>query len=164
MKNIALLLICILLVIQIHSQPVKIINSNILSLSESVNIFYSPTALISNISFAAKEIAEGKAAIEFTFITSRKDIPPRVNINSIALKSSDNKTLTLTKPYHDTIYYNNHGGLCLSTIHLLEKNDVIFMKEKIIATIILIVNEIPLQLRMVRKSQQAIKKIANKSY
>jgi hypothetical protein len=139
-------------------------DANAIYSSPFERLSYEPDDLIADIQFAVRKYPGGYAGVEFIFITNKKDAPANVNIDSFFLKSPDNGTLLLNRPYRDTLYFRKDGGLFFSTLHFIRGNAITFLKENPVITMHLPVNNEMLVIRLSRKSQQKILALANKAY
>jgi hypothetical protein len=141
--------------------PIK--DTDITFTSDQVKFSYTPTDLFSNISIATNKFVDGQKGIEFFFISKPKQTTPIIRIDSIILRSSTNKTVTLSKPFRDTIYYLNDGGLSLTSIHHLDKSEFDIFKQDFVTTIILIVDKKQLLINLRKKSQLKFKDLLNET-
>jgi hypothetical protein len=139
-------------------------DANATSSSTYERISYEPDDLIADIQFAVKKYPGGYAGVEFVFITKQQKTPPNINLDSFLLKSADNGTLLLNKPFRDSISYRKDGGLNYYTLHFIKGNAITFLKENLVTTIILPVNNDKLVIRISKRSQQKMLAIANKAY
>ncbi len=163
MKIITTFIIFYLGTILCYSQPVNNTDTTVTFTSDKLNISYSPSNLFSKISIATNKFASGRQGIEFSLTTKQKLKTPNIRIDSIILKSSVDKILTLNNPYRDTVYYRKDGGLSLMTIHWLNNTQLKMLRQEIITTIILTVDEKPLIIKITKKSQKQFNEVAKKN-
>lgn len=129
--------------------------------SDQIKFSYSPIDLFSSISVAMNKLVNGQKGIEFFFISKPRQKYPNIKIDSIILKTSTGKILTVNNPFIDTIYSREDGGLSLTTIHLLDKNELEILKQYLITTIILSVDSKQLFINLGKKSQRKFKVLVN---
>jgi hypothetical protein len=139
-------------------------DTNAIYSSPYERLSYEPDDLIADIQFAVRKYPGGYAGVEFVFVTNKKDAPANINIDSFFLKSPDNGTLLLNRPFRDTLYFRKNGGLFFYTLHFIKGNAITFLKENLVTTMLLPVNNDMLVIRLSKRSQQKILAIANKAY
>jgi hypothetical protein len=64
----------------------------------SAALDYSPSSIIRKIAFLQKRLDSGYQGIEFIFITKKPDTPIIIKLDSIVLKSTNNKTILINHP------------------------------------------------------------------
>jgi hypothetical protein len=94
-------------------------------------------------------------------MTKETEKEPAIRIDSIVLSTNDYKTLILDHAYKTDITGTFDGGYIMTVIHWLSKPDIDFIKAETITKIVLAVEKKPLVIDIEKKSQRAIKKIAN---
>lgn len=145
MKIIPISLLLIFILANAHSQTTyqyqKIDNKKTtLDLNPNAKFLkYFPTNLILKAGLVIKELNTGRSTIEFIFFTPSNQ-QPMVNLNSIILKSTSEKTLVINNPVRDSVYNLSDGKLSWNTTHYLEKNQLDFIKQEKIKAIVLTVN------------------------
>ena len=160
MKAISLFFLSLILTVSSYSQnPIQ--DTDITFTSDQIKFSYSPTSLFSSISIATNKFVDGQKGIEFFFISKPRQKTSIIRVDSIILQSSTNKKVTLNNPFKDTIYYRNDGGLSLTSIHHLDKDQLEILKQELITTIILIVDTKQLLINLRKKSQVKFKDLLN---
>jgi hypothetical protein len=155
------ILLCFWTVLSYSQNAIK--DAAIAFTSDQTRFSYSPTDLFSNISIATNKFVDGQKGIEFFIISKPRQKPPNIRIDSIILKSSTNKILTVNNPFADTIYYRNNGGLSLTTIQLLDKNELEILKQEFITTIILVVDTKQVLINLRKNSQKKFRDLLNET-
>lgn len=139
-------------------------DTNAIYSSPYERLSYEPDDVVADIQFAIRKYPGGYAGVEFVFITKKNNAPANINIDSFYLKSPENGTLLLNRPFRDTLYFRKDGGLFFYTLHFIKGNAITFLRENPVTTMLLPVNNEMLVIRISKRSQQKILAIANKAY
>ena len=164
MKTTTALLFYLLLSLVSHSQILFLKDTTIRFISDPKSISYSPSSLISNISYSSSYFKNGQRGIIFSFIAKEKGQLPNIRIDSITLKLSNGKSLILNNPYGDTIVTRYDGGLYLAVLYSLDKSELGILKLQTITTLILIIDKQPLEINLRNKSQRELREFANRDF
>ena len=160
MKAILLFFLLLILTVSSFSQnPIQ--DTDITFTSDQLEFSYSPTSIFSSISIATNKFANGQKGIEFFFISKPRQKTSIIRVDSIILQSSTNNILTLNNPFKDTIYFRNDGGLSLTSIHYLDKDELEILKQELITTIILIVDTKQVLISLRKRSQVKFRDLLN---
>ncbi|MEO6455625.1 MAG: hypothetical protein ABIN97_16210 [Ginsengibacter sp.] len=74
-----------------HAQTINSIDTTVAFASGPIDISFSPSDVITNISYSTKKFASGRRGIEISLKAKRRDKPPIIKADSIIFKSSTNK-------------------------------------------------------------------------
>jgi hypothetical protein len=158
MKNFITAAIFILSAFQLKAQ-INIEDDNTILSSELTAINYMPKDVILKMFYSVKKFGTGKQGIEFSFIIKPKKDMPKVNLDSIILRSIDYKILPIHKTYFDTTYSLMDISLSYNTVHLLDDAAIKFLKEEMISDITIFVDHSPITIRIDKKSQKKMNQI-----
>jgi|SRR6186713_1741830 len=134
------------------------IDKNADLISNGLKIYFHPNDLLTNITIATKGSA-GEKGIFFFFVGKDQIPPPSVRIDSLILKSYNNEFLTLHHPEYDSVFMNGRN-INWQVMHSISLQESEFLRKNKIVSIILIVNKIPVQIFISKKSQGQLNKLA----
>ena len=128
--------------------------------SQPTMLFFSPTKFITHISYYPIKFPDGQNGIGLTLIEKVKGKPSILRPDSIILKSISNNSLTINRPYRDTIYYLPNGDLSINSVHKLNESELNYLKVEDVKDIVFIVDGKPVPFKLKNKSRRELKLMA----
>jgi hypothetical protein len=84
-----------------------------------------------------------------------------VRPDSMILITDNNKELVLKYPYRDTIYLTANGSLQISAIHFLKPDALDFLKQNLIQTIVVIIDNNKSNINLTKKNRVRLREMTN---
>jgi len=128
---------------------------------EKMNLSYTPSGILNNISVSAGKINKDEYILEFTLNVKQRNKPPSINAASIVLIDNARGELVLNNPSGDSAWYNRDGQLNITVYQKLTNEQLHYLKTKIVEQMKLTVDNRQLILRLSRKTKLRLKEMIN---
>ena len=141
----------------------QIRDTEMVDMSKTVHITSFSSRLISKPSIAVIEFGDTTYAILFAFTTLVKNIPPTIEagFDTLKFKLSNSKSLLLSHPYKDTIYYKADGNLYTQIFYFLDNRYINLLNHEDIVEILFHYYRIPFRIKVRNKTKNLLNSLFN---